>query len=417
MNVRVPSAPHIPRLLLVDPRLLADPFGVYGAAREESPIVRLLAPGIRPMWGLTRLADCKEMLSDRRFAVTEESEIRPDIPAAAQEHLTAFHVDGERHRRMRSLLAPAFTPGRSAAFRPRIEAIVDRLLDDVAAAGEQTTDLIASFTEPLTADVTVEFLGIPADQHARWREHARAISSGVADDYARSFDAVLQDTRDAIAYRRAHPGDDAISLLIADQTADPAQLSDLEMEAQIWITVAASSPVKHFLANAIETLLAHPDQLSLLLADETPHPGAVEELIRWSGLNLMGNPRHAVEDVPMHGVLIQAGEPVVAIHASANRDPRAFDGSDRLDVTRRLKTLEHLGFGYGPHICTGNWLARVLTGVALARLFRRFPGLGLAVDPQHLQRVKDPGTWRLETLPVTLSDRGQSIAQTRKPTS
>lgn len=398
----------VPRLLLVDPRLLRDPFVVYGEAREQSPIVRLLAPGLRPLWGLTRLADCKAMLSDRRFVVTPESEIRPDIPAEAQEHLTAFHVDGERHRRMRSLIAPAFTPGRAAEFQPRVEVIVDRLLDDLVLPA----DLLSSFTEPLTADATVAFLGIPAEQHARWRDHARAISSGAADDYARGFGAVLSDTRQAIAFRREHPGDDPISMLIADQAAGPDRLSDLEMEALIWITVAAASPVKHFLANAVAALLTDPDQLALLLAGGPPGPGAVEELIRWSGLNLMGNPRHATEDVPLFGVVIRAGDPVVAIHAAANRDPRAFDHADRLDVTRELKTMSHLGFGYGPHICTGNWLARVLTGVALTRLFERFPGLSLAVEPAELRRVKDPGTWRLETLPVT-----QSAAQTRKPTS
>jgi len=394
---------NVPRLLLVDPRLLADPYAVYGQAREEAPLVRLLAPGIRPIWGFTRLADCKAMLADRRFAVTEASEIRPDIPEVAQPYLAAMHVDGERHHRLRSIWAPAFTAARSAAFRPRVEAIVDSLIDELeAAAVDGPVDLLADFTEPFNADVVVEFLGFPVSDRKPWREHAHAMSSGVSDDYARAIDAVLQATKDAIAQHREHPADDPISMLIRDQADDPQRLSDLEMEALIWVTVAASSPVKHFLANAIVALLSNVDQLELLLAGDTLAPNAIEELIRWSGLNVIGNPRYATENVDVHGVVIQAGDAVVAVHASANRDPRAFEHADRLDVTRPLKPMGHLGFGYGPHVCTGNWLAREMSDVALVRLFQRLPRLALAVAPAELRRVRDPGTWRLESLPVTL---------------
>lgn len=403
MTAATQTGRNIPRILLVDPEVLRDPFGVYGRAREESPLIRLLAPGLKPTWGLTRLADCKAMLADPRFEVTEESEIRPDIPETAQPYLKAMHVDSDGHRRLRRLVAPAFTPRRAAAFRPRIEAIVDNLLDEFAAAAAGgPVDLLHHFAEPLPIDVTVDFLGIPESHRPRWRAHGLAISSGQGQDYAKGIDAILLDTKAAIAYRRSRAGDDVISMLIRAQTEDGERLSVLEMEALIWVTVAASSPVKNFFANAVVALLTHPDQLDALRKDDQLMPSAVEELIRWSALNLISNPRHAVEDVELHGVVIQAGDPIVAVHAAANRDPRAFPDPDRLDITRHLEPLGHLGFGYGPHICTGNWLARVLTEVALAALLRQFPDMALAVSPDELRRVRDPGTWRLESLPVTL---------------
>ncbi len=403
MTVAPQTDQDIPRVLLVDPEVLRNPFGVYGRAREASPIIRLLAPGMRATWGLTRLADCKTMLADRRFVVTPESEIRPDVPAAAVPYLQAMHVDGPRHRRLRRLVAPVFTSVRVAEYQPRMEAIVADLLDELeAAAAGGVVDLFEHFAAPLPIDVTIDFLGIPEEHRSRWRAHGHAISSGIGDAYERGIDAVIEDTKAAIAYRRAHPGTDPISKLIAARDEDGSRLDDLELEALVWVTVAASSPVRNFVANAVVALLTHPEQLELLRSDYRLMPSAVEELIRWGALNLISNPRHAVEDVAMHGVVVKAGDPIVAVHASANRDPRAYDDPDRLDITRELKPLAHLGFGFGPHICTGNWLARTLTATSIGGLLRRFPDLALAVPPEELRRIPDPGTWRLESAPVRL---------------
>jgi cytochrome P450 len=152
----------------------------------------------------------------------------------------------------------------------------------------------------------------------------------------------------------------------------------------------------------VETLLAHPDHLAALRDDPGRMPGAVEELMRWCGPQLLSIPRYAREDVEIAGGLIRKGEPVTAAIVAANRDPRVFADPERLDLSRAPGTLGHLGFAHGPHFCLGAALARVQTEVALGALLRRFPELALAVPPEEVGHLPDPGTWRLASLPVTL---------------
>ncbi|MEU6036511.1 cytochrome P450 [Actinomadura sp. NPDC047616] len=129
-------------------------------------------------------------------------------------------------------------------------------------------------------------------------------------------------------------------------------------------------------------------------------PRAVEELIRWCGPTLLTIPRYAREDVYLCGVAVRKGEPVTVSVAAANRDPRAFEDPDRLDVTREAGAAGQLGFGHGPHFCLGASLGRVQTDVALTALLRR--DLALAADDPDGLRAPDPGTWRLTSLPVRL---------------
>jgi cytochrome P450 len=201
--------------------------------------------------------------------------------------------------------------------------------------------------------------------------------------------------------RRAEPAEDLLSDLVHAQVEDGDRFSDVELVTLVWHLVLAGQPPTNLIANAVETLLRHPDQLAALRADTTLMPSAVEELLRWCGPQLLTIPRYAREDVELWGVVIRKGEPVTAAIVSANRDPRAFPEPDRLDVTRPAGSPAHLGFAHGPHFCLGAPLARVETEVALTALLRRFPDLALA-SPGEVARTPDPGTWRLASLPVTL---------------
>lgn len=153
----------------------------------------------------------------------------------------------------------------------------------------------------------------------------------------------------------------------------------------------------NLVANAVEALLAHPDQLAALRADESGMPLAVDELTRWCGPQLLSLPRFAREATEIAGIPIGTGEPVTAALACANRDPRVFTEPERLYLRR---PAAHLGYAHGPHFCLGAALARVQTEIALTAILRRFPALTLADG--GAQRVPDPGTWRLTGLFVTL---------------
>ncbi|MEU5907130.1 cytochrome P450 [Micromonospora sp. NPDC047467] len=392
----------VPRVVVHDPQVHLDPIGVYGRLREQAPLVRVLALGLPAKWAMTRFTDVRAMFADPRFAFTADSAITPDVPAAGRTHMQETLIDRDGHRRLRSAMARTFTPQRSAAFRPLVEAIVDELLDALPGhAHNGVVDLMAAYADPLPIDATTAFLGVPRSDQPAWREFPGPVGSGDADRFAAVMPAILDRTRSAIACRAAHPGDDVISLLLdsGEFDADSVQLAGL-----VWINVVASSTVSSLLGSAVLALLTHPEQRELLSSAAVGPSTAIDELVRWCGVHVLSTPRFAVDDVDWHGVTIPKGAPVVGCIAAANRDPRVFDEPDRLDLTRPLRTASppHLGFAHGPHGCAGNALGRVIIDVALGRLLHRFPGLALAADPAELSYVNDPEAHRLAALPVVL---------------
>ncbi|GAA3224188.1 cytochrome P450 family protein [Nonomuraea helvata] len=384
----------VPEIDLTDPTVLRDPFTAYTAAREQSPVARLLAPGFGPFWAVTRHEEARAMLSDPRLATNEHSYQRPDVPEHCLPYMrTMSEMNGAEHARLRRLVAPAFTPRRAAEFGPRIEAIVERLLDDLPAR----PDLLADFARPLPIEVICEMVGIPTADRPKWREYGAAVVAGHGASFQDAIPRILEGAEAAVARGRERPGEGLISDLARIMEEDGDRLSDTELVTMVWTLVLAGQTPTNLIANAVATLLSHPDQLAALRAEPALMPRAVEELTRWCGPQLLTIPRFTTEDLEIGGVPIPKGVPVTASIASANRDPRAFDEADRLDIRR--EPSPHLGFAHGPHFCVGASLARAQTGIAIGALLRRFPDLALAGE---LRYTPDPGTWRLTSLPVTV---------------
>ncbi|RKR92128.1 cytochrome P450 [Micromonospora pisi] len=396
----------VPEIDLMNADVLTDPFTAYGRAREQSPMARIVGPGFGPIWAVTRHEEARAMLTDPRFELNAASFTRPDVP----EHCLAYmrtmqEMDGPEHARLRRLVSPAFTARRAAEFRPRIEPIVDRLLDDLPRHAENgVVDLLVHFARPLPMDVICELVGVPEDDRPHWREWGAAVAAGWGQAFADAIPGIMAGARAVVAHRRAEPGDDLVSDLIRTQAEADDQLSDTELITLVWHLVLAGQTPTNLITNAVQTLLAHPGQLAALRADPGLMPGAVEELTRWSGPQVMTIPRYAREDVELAGVRVGKGEPVTAVIVAANRDPRAFADPDRLDVGRTAGIAAHLGYAHGPHFCLGAALARTQIEVALTGLLRRFPDLSLADTAGPAARIPDPGTWRLAALPVTLSN-------------
>jgi cytochrome P450 len=389
------TSSEIPELDLTDPALLADPAAVYGAVREASPLARIPIPGIGTMWALTRYDDARAMLADPRFEINESSFLRPGVPEDCAAYMrTMSELNGPEHARLRRLVAPAFTPRRAAAFRPRIESLVDRLLDELPT--DEPADLLAGLARPLPIDVICELVGIPDADRLTWREYGAAVAANAGPRFAEAIPGIMAGARAAVARRRAEPGDDLLTDLVRMQAEDGDRLSDTELVTMVWLLVIAGQTPGNLIANAIATLLSDPAHVAAFHAD----PGrAVEELTRWCGPTTMLIPRYAREDVTLCGAPVRAGDPVTAVVVSANRDPRAFADPDRLDLGRSAAPSGHLVFGHGPHFCLGASLARVETEVALTTLLRRFPAMSLT----EAVRAPDPGTWRLSSLRVSLT--------------
>ncbi len=392
----------IPEIDLTDPAVLRDPFTTYGQARERSPVARLQAPGMPAMWAVTRHAEGRAALTDPRFALSSGSfALRPDVPEHCKPYMRSLlEMEGPEHTRLRRLVAPAFTARQAALFRPRIEAIVDRLLDELAEHAEAgSTDLLAHFARPLPMEVICELVGIPDTDRPRWREYGAGIAAGAGPGFAAAIPGIIDGAKAAVAACRAEPRDDVVSDLVRAQDEDGDRLSDAELVALVWQLVLGGQTPTNLVANAVQALLTHPGQLAALRADPGLMPRAVEELMRWCGPQLLAIPRHAVQDVEFAGAHIAEGDMVTVAIAAANRDPRVFRDPDTLDVTRAAGPSGHLGFAHGPHFCLGASLARVQTQAALTGLLRRFPDLALAGEPQ---RAIDGGTWRLASLAVAL---------------
>jgi cytochrome P450 len=386
---------------LSDAEVLRDPFTAYGRAREESAVARLLTPGFGAgMWAVTRHAQARELLADPRFELNAKSYLRPDVPEHCLRYMrTMSEMDGPEHTRLRRLVSPAFTARRADAFRPRITARVDALLDALP-AGDEPVDLLPLLARPLPMDVICDLVGVAEADRPAWHGYGVAIAAGHGAAFAEAVPAIMRDALAAVAARAGEPGEDLLSELLGLQAGDADRLSDDELVTLVWHLLLAGQTPTNLITNAVEALLAHPEQLAALRADGTRMSAAVEELTRWAGPQLLSVPRYPREDMEILGVRIPKGEPVTTVLAAANRDPRVFTDPERLDILRPAGRAAHLGYGHGPHFCLGAALARVETEEALAGLLRRFPKLAIADG--GAPRLPDPGTWRLGALPVTL---------------
>jgi cytochrome P450 len=301
---------------------------------------------------------------------------------------------------LRRLVSPSFTARRADAFRPRIAARVDALLDALPTGGDPV-DLLPGLARPLPMEVICDLVGVAEADRAAWHGYGVAIAAGHGAAFGAAVPAIMRDAVAAVASRADDPGEDLLSELIGIQAGDADRLSDDELVTLVWHLLLAGQTPTNLITNAVEALLGHPEQLVALRDGVAPMPAAVEELTRWCGPQLLSVPRYPREEVEILGVRIPAGEPVTTALAGANRDPRAFADPERLDILRPAGRSAHLGYGHGPHFCLGAALARVQTEEALSGLLRRFPKLAMADG--GAQRLPDPGTWRLGALPVRLS--------------
>jgi len=395
---------------LYGPAFRADPHATFALMREHDPIFS--QPGIdgeTMIWFVTRhedaaaiLLDDERFVRDQRLALTEEELAANPMPPAFE--LIDNHMlnrDGDDHRRLRRLVTKAFTPRMVEQLRPRVQAIADELLDAVERRGEM--DLSAEYAFPLPITVIAELLGVPSADHGRFKGWSDAIITPVFEDeeMERFFAQVgefIAYLTDFFARRRAEPRDDLVSALLAARDEEDA-LSEAELFGTVvLLIVAGHETTVGLIGNAVINLLANPDQLELVREDSSLLPGAIEEVLRYEGPVERALNRWAASDCALGGHTIRRGELVIAILNSADRDAGRFPKPDRLDVCRA--DTKHLAFGRGSHYCLGAPLARLEAEIALETLFRRLPGLRLAVEPRELEWRATPGFRRVAALPV-----------------
>jgi cytochrome P450 len=382
------------------------PFDPPPAVRTLAPVSRVrLWDGSTP-WLITRHADVRAIVADPRVSADARRAGYPHTSAAAHARRrsgTSFiTMDDPDHARLRRMVTGTFAIRRVDALRPSIQRIVDEHIDALL-AGPRPVDLVQAFALPVPSLVICHLLGVPYADHDFFQRRTRVL---VARDETVERAMVAQDelieyVDGVIADKLAEPADDLLSRLAREQVAT-GELSRRDAALMAMLLVAAGhETTANMIALGTLALLEHPDQLAALRDTDDPAliAGAVEELLRYLTIVHSGRRRVALQDIEIDGQTIHAGDGIVLAGDAANRDEHAFSDADRLDVHRDARG--HLGFGFGVHACLGQPLARVELQIVYAMLYRRLPGLRLAVPLEQIPFKHDSIVYGVYELPVT----------------
>lgn len=376
---------------------------------STSAIQRVSDAQGRPAWLVSGHERVRDLLADGRLS---RSHPNPGHPARlTQPGLFGGAIpdpDGEQAdlHRMRKLLIPALSPARMEKLRPRVEVLVDGLLDELVRTGPPA-DFHTVVAFPLPALVVCELLGVPAqdrDDFRRWQLEAKqtsrpAVARGGLQSLWRYLGTLIE-------RKRWIPGEDLTSDLLAAAEHDPKLTDDGIAHLAAGVLFAGHAPAVAIIDRGLLLLLTHPEQRAALQHDPALAAPAVEEIFRFPSpierrraARRGGLTRYASVDVEVDGATIRAGDTVMFAVQDANDDASVFPDPGRFDITRARNP--HLSLSHGAHFCLGAHLARVELQYLFIRLLDRFPGLRLAVALDEIEPVREAVAGAVDHLPVT----------------
>ncbi|SDR19011.1 cytochrome P450 [Thermostaphylospora chromogena] len=384
-----------------------EPPAEWAELRSTCPVAHVKLPSGDRATLLTRYADVKKVLADPRFTrllnAPDAARMSADENGGlfSSEMATIIPDSGEEHQHWRRLVGKWFTARRMTAMRPAMTRIAEDLVDDMVERGAPA-DLRAGLGFPLPVYVICDMLGVPAADRDRFSYWSDTLLNLTRYDKA-EIDAAqaefFQYMSDHVAAKRAEPGEDLLSELIAAGGPEDGGLSDLQiLVTGMALLVAGHETTANMIGKMVAMLLADRSRWEALLADRSLIRTAVEEALRFDANAGFGLPRYLKEEIEVSGVVLPRGTTVICSMAAANRDESVFEDADRMDLTRSPNP--HLAFGSGFHSCLGQALARTELQVVLEVLLRRLPTLELAVPVEELERVEGLAVGGLRTLPV-----------------
>ncbi|MFJ1546357.1 cytochrome P450 [Streptomyces sp. NPDC088246] len=402
-------------VVVIDP-LVQDLDGETARLRDAGPLARIELLGV-PAWTITRHAVARQLLVDPRlvkdldaWGLWQRGEVTHAWPLIGMIDAgrSMFTVDGSEHRRLRTKTSQALTPRRLEEIRPEIEKFTEELLDALAEQSEKNkggaVDLKSVFAQPLPMRVVGMLMGVDEAEHPMLTKRYKAFFSMLTPHEERlSLLAELHVFYAALVRERtARPTDDLTSALILAEEGGE-QLTEEEVVGNLKAMVAAGHETTiGLILNAVRALLSHPDQLRKVLDGEIPWETVIEETLRWDTPTTHLLMRFATEDIQVGDDVIAQGEGVVISYRAIGRDIEQHGpDADAFDITRPTP-IRHMTFGHGPHICPGAALSRVEAGIALPALFRRFPGLRLAIADEEIRKLPVMTQNDMEAFPVLL---------------
>ncbi|MFC6084361.1 cytochrome P450 [Sphaerisporangium aureirubrum] len=378
-----------------------DPPAELGRWREESPVRPMVFADGHLGWLAISHAAVRAVLADPRFSTRVEL-LHPPVgqrmSQMVRRQMPGFFLreDPPEHTRFRKLLTGQFTVRRMKQLEPRIEKITGDRLDAMETAGAPA-DLVRDFALPIPSLVICELLGVPYADHERFQRDSSALLNleSTPERTREALDGLIGYLGELVVRKQSEPGDDLISGLVAGGGLTVPEITG----AAVLLLIAGHETTANMLALGTYTLLRHPDQLHALRDDPALIDGTVEELLRYLSIVHLGPVRAALEDLELEGQVIRAGENVALSLGAANRDPHRFAAPDALDITR--DAVGHVSFGHGIHQCLGQQLARIEMRIGYPALFRRFPGLHLAIPAEDVPLRSNMAIYGVHELPVT----------------
>ena len=366
---------------LTSSAFIEDPYRTYEQLRQKDPVHRMR---LIEAWALTRYEDVQDVLIDhKRFTNAERN-------YDYMQYRTFLDLDPPDHTRLRGLVSKAFTPRAVRELAPRIQGLVDELLD--AVAGKSRIDLISDFAFPLPVIVIAEMLGVPAEDRARFREWSDDIAlsvnpllnSGQIERVQQATEELFDYFEGIIEQRRQAPQNDMISALLAAEEEGDRLTHEELLSTLMLLLVAGNETTRNLIGNGMLALLKSPAQLQRLRDHPELLDSAINELLRYDS-PVQIDSRNAIDDVEIGGKRIAAGQRILAIVGAANRDPKVFPNPDELDIGR--DEVSHLSFGRGIHYCLGSPLAILEGRIAFTSLLERFSSIRLASDPVFKEQI------------------------------
>ncbi|ATE58187.1 cytochrome P450 [Actinosynnema pretiosum] len=391
------------------------PPAEYAVLRAERPVQRAVLPSGRPVWLVSRHDLVRQVLTDPRISINRFHPGFPHLFRNVQSPTEqvgqvrfnhsligrAFSVDGPEHAARKRLVVAEFTVKRVQQLRPRVQRVVDEHVTDLLAQ-DRPADLVRHLSTPVPSRVISELLGVPLADRPFFLEKTRFMvdQSSTVEQRQAANSAVLGKIDEIVSLREREPADDLLSRLV-DKNRETGALSHDEIVGMAtFLLISGFETTANMISMGVLGLLENPEQRDRLVADPELAASAVDELLRYFSVSDPAGSRVALEDVEVGGVVIPAGEGVIALAGSANWDDEVFAEPGSLDITRP-EARKHLAFGHGAHQCLGLHLARLELEVVFGALFRRAPGLRLAVPVEELRYKHGANIYGVHEVPVT----------------
>ncbi|HEX3589638.1 MAG TPA: cytochrome P450 [Pseudonocardiaceae bacterium] len=377
-----------------------DPVAELGAIRDREPITRLKLPFGMKAWLVTGYDEAKAVLADGTGFSNDFTNLVGSAGATEDQNPGGLgFADPPTHTRLRKILTPEFTMRRLARLTPRIQAIVDEQLDQIAAA-PGAVDLAESFALPIPSLTICELLGVPYADRADFQRLSTArfdLFSGAAASLGAITES-LSYLLEIVRKQRENPGDGLLGMIVKEHGDD---IDDRELAglADGLLTGGLETTASMLTLGAL-VLLRDPDTFRLIHDNDDAVDRFTEELLRYLTVVQVAFPRFARDDMRVAGAHIEKGDIVIVSLSAANRDAKLGPDMDTFDPTRRA--APHFAFGHGIHRCIGAELGRMELRAAYPALVRRFPKMRLAVEPEQLTFRKLSIVYGVETLPVEL---------------